>query len=422
MWVRQLMLFIIFAWWISPPESEAVLDISSLYGWNWVKALLRVIVITYTLFLFLPNIQKFSWAFKGSMKWVWLYILWSGITLILSGNKFYSFYRWIETAFIILVVIILVHRVKDVEQAYSFINDLFLIASLFIIFTLIIAFFLPNWGTKFSGFDPYTGMPKSRLGGYFLRTDIVAGLSLIIFLFYFHELINTAGIKSWLKNIWGIALSSFVLYWSQSRTSLILGISLAGLPIWRTKKHLYTKILWLFLLIAAGVNFRVTIDWLIRRSSMEESMTLNSRIYIWKNLLYEFLNSPFIFTGYGYLTNTSQGLDFYVPEMGRVMNQPHNGYISILLGTGIVGFILALFIVKSWFGLRKKIKSDRRLPIGGVYLASLGALLHTVMDYGIFGVPNPEMLVFMSLFVLIHKIAFLKKQLACYGKRIKEIS
>jgi O-antigen ligase len=409
MWIRRLILLIVFMGWVSLPGSEAVLDPSFLHGWALAKALCRFVPLIYIFCIFVPNFKKFGWILKPPMVWIFLYILWCGITILLSENKFYSFYRWVETIVMFFLPVALVRTIKEVKEVNNFINDFFIIAITFIASALLLFFIMPEWGGKFSGFEPLTGAVQLRLGGNFFRTDVIAGLSLIIFLFYFSQLINSIAFKSQLKKICIILLPFLVLLLSYSRAAIVSAILFSSFAIWKTRKTLKWKTAWLMLIIGVGVNIRIFIDWFVRYSTVESLLTLNSRLYIWKTLLSEFIGSSSVITGYGYLTNSSEGLDFFVPEMGRYMNQPHNGFLSVLIGTGIIGFILILFIIKSWFKYRQKLKTDIRFPIESMHLAILGALLHTTMDFGIWGVPSPEMLIFFAFLVISNKIILLKR-------------
>jgi len=410
MWSRRIILLILILGWISLPGYEAVLEPSSLYGWTAWKAVFRAIVITYALFLFILNAPRFRWAFSNSMKWLWLYGLWCCITIIFSGNKFYSSYRSLEMITIMLLAAILPHKIKDEKEVADFIKDLSLITTVVMASVLGVFLLFPDWGAKFAGFDAYTGESRLRLGGSFLRTDIIAGFALMVFLFHFHKLINSAGLRGLMENALVCSLSSLLLFLSYSRICIASAIFLSSLGIWKAKRKLIVKVLWTATAIGAGVYVRLLFEWLTRSSPAEELLALNSRIYIWKGLLSEFLNSGVIITGYGSFTNGSQGLDFFVPEMGRVMNQPHNGYLSVLLGTGILGLILVLLITRSWFELNRNLKADGNFSIGAINLAVLGSFLHTTFDYGIWGVPNPETLLFFSFYCLARRVYWCQKE------------
>lgn len=78
---------------------------------------------------------------------------------------------------------------------------------------------------------------------------------------------------------------------------------------------------------------------------LNKDMTLNGRIPLWRNLMGAMANSPFLGYGYHGFWQEWRGEDnpaaqYATNEFGWTAPHAHNGFIEILLYTGIVGFIL----------------------------------------------------------------------------------
>ena len=140
-------------------------------------------------------------------------------------------------------------------------------------------------------------------------------------------------------------------------------------------------------------------SFLLRGTEANEIYQLNGRLFLWAAAFAENTWQTIVL-GNGYLMNSPNGLEFYVPGMGRNMESPHSGYISILLGSGVIGAILVALMYLTYVRNVLKMKKWSELQMKNslifvfLFLADV-----TIMDYGAWGVTSPSMLVFSLIYL-----------------------
>jgi hypothetical protein len=85
------------------------------------------------------------------------------------------------------------------------------------------------------------------------------------------------------------------------------------------------------------------------------------------------------------------------------MASPHNGYLSVLLGSGAIGLVLVLLMNVRLLGWYRVVR--RRLP-GYEWMLPAYAFLAvlTFLDYGIWGVTSPALLVFFVVYFALWRL------------------
>jgi O-antigen ligase len=143
-----------------------------------------------------------------------------------------------------------------------------------------------------------------------------------------------------------------------SRTTIIS--SIIGILVFFSIKRKTTKIFTivsLVILLTVFVFFVFTPENLSRGDD-SSTLTITGRDVLWNGAIIRFFQSPYF--GYGYMVESKilNLLSMQGTFSQDSAQQPlHNGYLSILTGTGIVGFILWMLIILTPF---LKIAKNRR--------------------------------------------------------------
>lgn len=199
-----------------------------------------------------------------------------------------------------------------------------------------------------NGFWRYDG----RLGGQIIPTNTLGALSGIVVGMAFIRLL--AKERIWISLL--LAVPSFLsLYWCFSRAAF-LSLTFSMILTWSWEKFKYPKNLrqsylnLSFLLFSCGVIafvFSEHSDYLFRfllrgENNIEDLQTASSRSLLWAKMLH---NPGFwLIPGYGYSAVSETG---FINLGAFATNHAHNGFLQILLGTGILGIFSLI-----WFFLR----------------------------------------------------------------------
>ena len=409
---RRIVLLILFFWWFNVPGSEAIRTASQISDGNAVKVLLRVLVVFYIL-LHAPQVLhkrdgSRNWAFHSYLRGIWLYLFVCGVTILFSANKFISAFRWLDTAFISCLAVVLFNKARSIAEVTRALADVLLISAALLAIVAVLFFLAPDWGAQSAGFDADSGERAFRMGGPFLRTSLVGGLSLMLLLFSVGWLAAQRRGCMFMYSLAG--LSSFVLLFNHTRSALVIALILSSASIWRATSRPVWRYVSILLVAGAILSSSTIGQVLTRKMPFEGLVTLNSRTYMWATLLSSMSESPATaVVGNGYLMNGSDGLEFYVPQMGRYMTSPHSGYMAVLVGTGICGVICILVVAASWFRIRRQLEEEVEFPILAVHLANLGAMLHTIAASGIWGTTSPQLVLFIMFFAAADGALWLRK-------------
>ena len=313
-------------------------------------------------------------------KWLFLYFIYLGASVLWSDEPFVSFKRWIKDAGNIVMILVILTEQNPFEAVRTFLArwTYVLLPS-----SVLIIKYYPQLSRIY---DIWTNQPvsvgPSTDKNTFGMLLFVCGLSLVWLL------LEDRGEKNHKR---ALLIYSFLLFLTilllgnaQSATAitcLLLGSCLlvaARVPIVRSQASRF----WTFV-VAATVAVAIlhgsgAWDAILKEfaRAVGRDSTLHGRVEIWQNVLKEDIN-PLIGVGY---------YSFWSPERNQriskgyfyLLGESHNGYIETYLNSGIIGLtLLALMILSATNRIRRDFH-------GGSSFAALRlAFLITIAVYNI---------------------------------------
>jgi O-antigen ligase len=153
----------------------------------------------------------------------------------------------------------------------------------------------------------------------------------------------------------------------------------------------------LWLLLLAGIDPLVDFQQALLLGRAEETESLSGRTSIWPVVTYYIGQRPWLGHGYEAFWNPAH-IDTISDELQWGLREAHNGYLEVLLSTGIVGLICALAAVL--LGLAAAARASARLR-DPAYSLPLGMLVFGLcsswMESGMVGVMLPPVIVGCTL-------------------------
>jgi O-antigen ligase len=242
----------------------------------------------------------------------------------------------------ILVVFVFTGVTMFVREKISVLNAMFLVLAIAILLNTLLIPVIPAGSLGYAGIYAQ----KNTLGA-------IAAICLIFSITYL--LSRGASFKIFTLII--AALSGGLLIISQSKTSLGLAVICpllaAGIvtlsrmfraPFLVTTAVIAIAMGFLFFIVVEGLQLSVSDISLI----LFNDTTFTGRTYIWDYVLNFFDQRPWL--GWGYQSFWSIGADapsLKADNFVSGLNQSHNGYVDILLETGIIGFVVILAFLTS---------------------------------------------------------------------------
>ncbi len=256
-----------------------------------------------------------------------------------------------------------------------------------------------------------------------LRPDLAAHTTADQWTRWGHKLLNanSLGFAStvvllWVTSAWqsrdqevspwllaGAGLScAFVLLQSHSRTALLALFVGQAILWWPERRRVAAGAMGL--LAAAGwlalTRWEVWQAWLLRGDSVGDLQSATGRTPLWGALLRDQVTEAPL-TGFGYLMLSAEGGFWHA---GREWTNAHNSYLYALVSAGWVGLVLLLACLGqvwtcAWRRACTASPEDR--PAATLLLALFSVIaLTSITGFGIYGHPNPAMLLFFTLYAL----------------------
>lgn len=390
--------------WISLPGIGAIQSAADL---DSQPHKLAIKVVLFGIILKWLVIESGGWAKfqRHARPFLW-FILLNVALLPLSDNIFYSSTRLLEFSFMVASCFLMVNGPRDAAESRRLFRVLFVLLTAYIAVALLVFFLNPDWGAKISGMDADTGEIKYRFGGAFLRVDLVAGLSGACLMYWLFNP-GRAGVGNMLVNRLGIIVTVVALGLAHSRSALIAGTAVIGLfyAFYQEKSLVKTAIAIAAIGVGCAYFSAEVVDFYTRGESLENIQTGSGRTYLISAIVdanewYNFV------IGNGYLMNSPKGLYFRTEGLGTEMASPHNGYFSVLLGTGVLGLVLCASIHwKIIHRLGRIRRSDRWNDNKWLFPTFWFLTIITFFDYGIWGVTSPALMVFCFVYFGVTRLA-----------------
>lgn len=287
--------------------------------------------------------------------------------------------------------------IDSIEKFNKLLSILFIIVSSVLIINLISMFTIPGrtWWWK----------NTSRFLGLFSHPNELGGFTIMALPIILWKLKEVSGHTKFI--IYPILLLNFILLISTgSRTSLL--VSIIGLFIWLFMEREWIKILTAGLLLIIGVllltQFELTS---YSRNEGDNLVSLTERELIWQASSVFMKERPIL--GFGYAVEGKIFADQKLIDVeGQFFNpnaqQPlHNGYLSIFIGGGIIGFLL--WISAIGMGLYNSLRSEYSKYKGYVLATMIPILIANIVESAITGYLGTTDIFFWFAWVLAGKLS-----------------
>jgi exopolysaccharide production protein ExoQ len=295
-------------------------------------------------------------------KWILLWFLYCGISILWSDFPGVAFKRWIKGLGTVVMVFVVLTEPDPIES----VKIKTLIRRCAYVLIPISVLFIKYYRNLGVAYDPWEGGPtfmgvtddKNALGRLCLGSGIIFFYIVIAWLNKKESLKK----KQILVNILFLLTILWLLIKSQSATSLvtfIIGSCIfvgIGLPIIKKKIKYIGIFIFLFILVLFILQQSFNITEIVV-TNLGRNMTFTDRTKLWEDLL-TMDTSPIFGTGYDsfWLGNR---LDRLWHKYWWKPNESHNGYLEIYLELGLVGLSLLMGIfVNIYRKIRRSLMYD----------------------------------------------------------------
>lgn len=199
-----------------------------------------------------------------------------------------------------------------------------------------------------------------------------------------------------------LCVFSITLVCSGSRTSLVMAV-LGILILWLNGKRMAILAPFVFLsLLVLSANFHAVLEFLQGDVSDSVFFTLSGRTVLWQAAIDAWLLNPVIGYGYGVGSRTAftlVDLHGFAADISSV----HNGFLEVLLGVGVVGFVPWVISVLGLIAVFLKSRRDPEIfsYTGGICIVVFAT---TVMSLGAGGAMSELVLLMLIAFALHAKV------------------
>lgn len=345
------------------------------------------------IFLFLITVGLFVLARRGinwhrffqNNRWLCIYFLYLGISVLWSDYTFASFKRWIKDAGCIIMVLVILTEERPLEAIKTLLARC---VYLLIPMSVLLVKYYPELGRYY---DQWTYQP------FFcgVSTDKnLFGMSLFIWgVALFWMLLETHSRKTrpWDKTeLFTYLLLMMMTVWllAKARSSTALGCTVLGcavllalrFPVIRNKSRRLGA--YSFALAVFVVFLYTTLDLgSVFVQIFGRDLTLTGRTEMWETLLKEPIN-PLIGEGY-YSFWMGDRVERLSEEYFYHLNEAHNGYLETYLNSGLIGlFLLIMLFVSAAGNIRREVTLGSNY--GSLRLAFLVASLAYGMTEAVF--------------------------------------
>lgn len=349
-----------------PQWSEKSYDVSEMSMSNPVNQIAYSFIFILAAATIVPHYKKFI-AWLNTEKFIIIFFIWCGLTIVFAIDSFVSFKRYFQYVTTSLVFISFYLNNSDKNDLIKILKNLF---GIYAILTFIACVTLPD--AKDPSFNTWRGFhaTKNNLGQY---------SSILIIFFSYYFLYS----KSKITKIYSaliILISFFLLFGSFSMTNIVLIFVFLTIFIVTNSQKIFTPIglgiktyfffivVFALLFLIMIISFPTLISYFFEITGKDP--TLTGRTEIWTLVLAQNIND--LITGVGFQS-------FWIPEkLSKIIlfqywmpNQSHNGYVDIVLEIGIIGLVLFIFVLYSFFSNAKLCSNNLLWIILALYVLFL---------------------------------------------------
>ena len=279
-------------------------------------------------------------------RWLWLFCLFCGLSVIWSPIPFVAFKRWIrDVGSIVIILVLLTEQSPTAAIRTVFLRCAYLLVPLSVLFIK----YYPDMGrywNQWTGAGAYNGVTTSKNSLGVLA--MISGLCLL------WSIVDIEKRSTWFKTIrsmWPelavLLMCVWILKIADSATSLACFIVGAAVFLAIHLSWIITNLRrlgwWACGLVLASFLFFAIPD--LRKvvaESLGRNVTLTERTDIW-NAVLDLKTNPFVGAGFASVWLTHDGAAL-VREMGGLAHS-HNGYLETYLNTGLIGVFLLLAVL-----------------------------------------------------------------------------
>jgi len=408
LWVPTIWLTIIGSrplslWFTSAPVSahEAQLEGSP------IERLVYLTLIFAGLFILSRRKERFSiLGLVSANKAIFVLLAYFALSLLWSEFPFVAFKRYVKTLGMLIMILIILSEV-DPELALR--TSIRRCGFVLLPLSLMLAKYFPSIGVSY---DIWTGVPS--LTGVAITKNMLGQICMLFGLVYLWSLVLEWKQERFSKysrlvlaiDTYMLLLTINLLLKSNSATSLVC--LLFGSAILLGTRYDFVRKKTGFFIIAGLLTF-LFLSWFSdiipgMVQSLGRDTTLTGRTGIWQRLLPMAKQNLWFGKGYNM---------FWTPKILDMMqvNEAHNGYLEIVLNTGLVGlFLFFLFILSAYGRCKQAIISNPRF---GRFAMSLfwTSLLYNISESAFRGID----MVYMLFLAISFRLSETEKEYGVYG-------
>lgn len=341
-----LFLFFIF-FGTSAPFKADIIDAEDLATSNPVRQFVFSVIYFLSLISLTPVWNKVFKIVKQE-KFLAVFFLWTLLSIIWSGSPDVTFKRWIQIFGSYMVIISIFVHSESVEDILKFFRIILLI---YIPISFISVLAIPGATMSYQGESAWRGLAAHKNG--------FGQISLVSSLFWLFALRNHKSKFKW-KEYSMFFISLILLIGSKSSTSIItffiIGLviffvnikekfSINGIGKWLLY---FLCLFFVVCLIFAAILFPSVLDSFFNLTGKDPTFT--GRTDLWTDVLS--IVSKKIIWGIGYgafwVPNSAQ-LNYIYQIYIWLPQQSHNGYIDIIIETGLIGLSIFASMLIAYF-------------------------------------------------------------------------
>jgi O-antigen ligase len=297
-----------------------------------------VYIAIFTMALFSSQVVRFPAALLTPPKTMLLMLGWCCLSILWAVNPGVGTRRLFLTLIIVSSIFLLVEKAgyEKTVRSVRWVLPLILAAN----YLAVLAF--PSWGIH-----QLTEEDPSIVGawhGVLMQKNFAGAVCALTVLFFVFD----AGKISWPVRLTVLAASAVFLYQSNSKTSMaLLASSFVVAGLYRLYNPYYRWAACLFMALAALLASVLAYeywDWITEPFSRQD--TLTGRVQIWPVLVRYWQDHWLLGSGFGSFWNVGEPKPISLYSRGWVatqINSGHNGFLDLLVQTGLPGLVLAIF-------------------------------------------------------------------------------